>query len=165
MSPAIVGKVNSLVNLAEDRRLADALKRIDISGAASHSAAETPKNDLKSLEKKIAKLSKKLGGKNKVSNSLSPLILFASSLAPCNWSLLADVCDSFLEATVDEVLQEEGQATEEADDTTSQYKVRRHCLRQKEGLYWQEARSQASKKDFSVEGSEEEGWQEVGLAC
>jgi hypothetical protein len=52
--------VNFLVSLSEDRKLTEALKKLEVGKSAGDRAAEAPKNDCKALEKKIDLLSEQM---------------------------------------------------------------------------------------------------------
>ena len=97
VTPTIIGKICSVVQNAEDHRLSDALKRMELSIAAPRASSETRKNDVDALAKKIADLTKKLGGKKKVSHALSPFILCSASTSSVNFRQLADLCSDLLE--------------------------------------------------------------------
>jgi hypothetical protein len=158
-SPAIVAKVNSIVHNAEDRRLSDALKRMELSQDASRSAAETPKNEISLLAKKVADLTKKLGGKKKVCDALSPFILCSASLLPMTSSSLADYCSSLIEAAVEELLE----GDEKGSQADQHQKPPEEVF--ESGLLSQEGYQEDETFKRWEQGFQEEEWQEIGLAC
>jgi len=163
-TPTIIGKINSIVHNAEDHRLSDALKRMEISVDAPCSVAETPKNDVAALAKKIAELMKKLNGKGKVSETISPFILCSASLLSVSRSTLADFCSVFIAAVVEEADEGEEEEfftyeeQEKADPPTVPEEDQ--CRRQ---ICKEEARQEV--ETWSEKGFWEEEWQEIGLAC
>jgi len=163
-TPVIISKINSIVHNAEDHRLSDALKRMEISVDAPCSAAEMPKNDVAVLAKKIAELMKKLNGKGKVSETISPFILCSASLLSVSRSTLANFCSVFIAAAIEEADEGEEEEffkykeQEKADPPTAPEKDRLCCQICKEEARWE-------VETWSEKGFWEEEWQEIGLAC
>ena len=161
-APQIIAKVNNAVLNVEDRRLADALKRMDISAEAPRISSETKKNDVAALAKKVAELTKKLDGKKKVSETLLPFILCSASTLHIDRRSLSDLCLKFLDATQEEV--DEGEERwAKADHNQNPHRQKeegRLCLRKAEGK-----EVSFKEKGREKEGFREEEWQEIGLAC
>jgi len=163
-TPTIIGKINSIVHNAEDRHLSDALKHMEISVDAPRSAAETPKNNIAALAKKIAELMKKLNGKGKVSETISPFIVCSASLLSVSHSTLADFCSVFIVAVVKEADKGEEQEffkyeeQEKADPpTVPEEDQHRHQICKEE--------AKQEVETWSEKGFWEEEWQEIGLTC
>src|SRR5258706_2611331 len=159
VAPTIIGKVNSLVHNAEDRRLQDALKRMDLSTAAPRLSSETRKNDVDALAKKVADLAKKIGGKKKVCDTLLPFILCSASILPVTRHSLADLCSDLLDAAIEEA--GEGEEEWQKADHHKQVPPKENG----QGFDLCKGQEDTTEEKRRQKGFWEEEWQEVGLAC
>ena len=159
-TPTIIGKINSIVHNAEDHRLTNTLKRMELSATAPRSSSETRKNDVDTLAKKVDALTKKFGRKKEVRETLLPFILCSASILTVNFCSLADLCSGFLDATCKEA--EEGEEEWWKADHLKQKSPEEAgqsfdlCEGEEKATYSEERRQK---------GFWEEEWQEVGLAC
>jgi hypothetical protein len=160
VTPTIIGKINSIVHNAEDRRLSNALKCMELLTEAPRTSSETQKNDVDALAKKVTELTKKLGGRKKVSDTLLPLILCSTSILSITRHDLSNLCTSFLDAKVQEA--DEGEEEWQEADHLRQVPLQEEG----EGFgFCEEEEVPTSKKEGWQKGFWEEEWQEIGLAC
>jgi hypothetical protein len=111
-------------------------------------------------------LQKKIGGKNKVCEALSPFIFCAAKFLPCDRPMLSRMSDSLIEAALQE-------AEAEGEEKTSKGKQKAahqpETMHQKEGrgLIFSQEEVASSKGPLkrSEKGIWEEEWSEIGLAC
>jgi hypothetical protein len=163
LASTLVAKINALVIAEEDRKLAAAIKKMDLDKPAVEAAAQAPSNELSELKKLVVDLGKKVDlVSKKVSNNLYSLLCVCAGHLMLTPPLLETLVNDTVQAGWEEVERQEGQGEERKDRAKRKEKGRKSQSRRGEI----QGKGQRQGWRFFVEGKDEgqqeEGWQEVG---
>jgi hypothetical protein len=172
LASTLIAKINALVLAEEDRKLAAAIKKMELDKPAVAAAAQAPSNELSELRKLVVDLGKKvdLGNSKKVSDHLYALLCVCAGhlklTAPLFEQLILDIVEEGREES--SRLQEKGQGEGQGRHNRKEkgQKSRRSRGRQ-EGQESTRGSSEKGRRNFAKskgEGNQEERWQEVGAA-
>jgi hypothetical protein len=171
LASTLIAKINGLVIAEEDRKLAAAIKKMELDKPAVEAAAQAPSNELSELKKMVADLGKKVDlSTKKVSDKLYHILCVCAGHLTLTPPLLENLVLTTVEVGREEVeRQEQGQGERESRAHRKKGLkggAIRQSRRQKPGEI-QEKRQRQGRRvldESKVEGQQEERWQEVGAS-
>ena len=169
LASGVIAKVNSLVRAEEDRKLATALKKMDLDKPAVAAAAQAPPNDNAELKKIVLDLGKKVDLlSKKVHDYLFCLLCACADLLSLGPPLLKQLLVDLVEAGWEEARRKETpgktrQGSAHRKEKGQESRSRRGRRKEIQGKERQR-QGRRTLDEAEVEGQQEEKWQEVGAA-
>jgi hypothetical protein len=171
LASTLIAKINGLVIAEEDRKLAAAIKKMELDKPAIEAAAQAPSNELLELKKMVTDLGKKVDlSTKKVSDKLYQILCVCAGHLMLTPPLLENLILTTVEVGQEEVeWQEEGQGERESrthQKTGLKGGAVRQSRCQKLGEIQEKRQRQGRRvlNESEVEGQQEERWQEVGAS-